>query len=282
MTKLYQMSLDQRTIDCGMSYVFQLDDGAFFLIDGGYFTPGEEDRLYQFLTERAEGAPHIVGWFFSHAHQDHVGNFINFIRKYGDSVRLDALLYNFQPCDFSDLAEDVDWKSSDPATFREFYRTIEACCSRAERKILRTGDRIPFGELMIEVLYTHEDLDMDIADVKFNDCSTVIRATVKGQRILFLGDVYNEGSRILLRDPAALLCDLVQVSHHGFSGATAEVYRATGARVALWPTADYVYDKIVLERKRDANNYLLFESGIQKHIISGHGDAELELPYEPA
>ena len=46
MAVLYQLQLDQREVDCGMSYVVQLASGHFFLVDGGYFTPGEADRLY--------------------------------------------------------------------------------------------------------------------------------------------------------------------------------------------------------------------------------------------
>ena len=41
MAVLYQLKLDQSIVDCGMSYVFQLNSGHFFLMDGGYFTPGK-------------------------------------------------------------------------------------------------------------------------------------------------------------------------------------------------------------------------------------------------
>ena len=34
MTTLYQHELDQSLVNCGMRYVYQLDDGRFFLIDG--------------------------------------------------------------------------------------------------------------------------------------------------------------------------------------------------------------------------------------------------------
>lgn len=281
MTKLAQLCLDFSLVGCGMSYVFTLDDGSFFLIDGGYFTPGEEDRLFRFLKDRSTGKPHIAGWFFSHAHQDHVGNFIQFIRKYRDAVQLDRLLYNFQPYDFSDLSETVDWRNSDPATFREFYRALDDCCAGVERRILKTGDRLRLGELTLDVLYTHEDLDVDVQSVRFNDCSTVLRVTANGQRILFLGDVYVEGCRLLMRSPEALDCEIVQVAHHGFSGATVELYRAVGARVALWPTPDFTFENMRVDQKREANLYLLNESEIQEHWIAGQGDMEFTLPYTP-
>ena len=126
-TTLYQLELDYSNIDCGMSYVFHLQDGRFFIIDGGYFTPGEEDRLYGFLKERCKGEPVIAGWFFSHAHDDHIGNFIQFMHKYKEQVQIEQLIYNFQSIDLPDA--DCDWKSSGPAIVKEFYRTVREYCS---------------------------------------------------------------------------------------------------------------------------------------------------------
>ena len=122
-TTLYQLELDYSNIDCGMSYVFHLQDGRFFILDGGYCTPGEEDRLYDFLKERCEGKPVIAGWFFSHAHDDHIGNFIQLINKYREKVVIEKLIYNFQSIDLPDF--ECDWKSSSPAIVREFYRIVD-------------------------------------------------------------------------------------------------------------------------------------------------------------
>lgn len=276
MTTLYQLQLDQSLVNCGMSYVFQLQNGRFFIIDGGYFTPGEAERLFAFLSARAEGTPHIAGWFFSHAHQDHVGAFINFIRAYAEAVPIDGFYYNFQPADFSSVAGG--WMESDMATFREFYRATDAYAPGVPRHILHTGDVVQIEELTFEALFTHEDLP-DRSSATFNDMSTVIRVSVAGQTILFLGDVYVEGSAFLLREKAdKLACDIVQVSHHGFGGATTDVYRATGARVALWPTPAYVASRL---DDREPNHYLLHQSQVREHFISGHGTAALPLPYLP-
>jgi glyoxylase-like metal-dependent hydrolase (beta-lactamase superfamily II) len=191
-TTLYQLELDYRNINCGMSYVFHLRDGRFFIIDGGYFTAGEEDRLFDFLAKRSGGGePVIAGWFFSHAHQDHVGCFINFIRKHRSRAIIEKLLYNFQPVDFSKI--DGDWKSSDPATVKEFYRTVEEKCDGIPVITPRTGDVFQIGEITVEVLYTQEDLYPKKAS--FNDYTTVITTEVAGQKILWLGDIYMNTAR---------------------------------------------------------------------------------------
>jgi len=275
-TTLYQLELDYRNIDCGMSYVFHLRDGRFFIIDGGYFTQGEEDRLYDFLKERCDGGmPVVAGWFFSHAHQDHVGCFINFLWKYRSRVTIEKLIYNFQPVDFSNI--HGDWKSSDPATVKEFYRTVDETCGGIPVITPHTGDVFQIGEITVEVLYTQEDLYPKKA--AFNDYSTVIMTQVCGQRILWLGDIYKQGSRILLRKKkGSLACDIVQVAHHGFGGATRALYAKTRARVALWPTAEYCMEKITCARNNKANAFLL--NNVQEHLVSGHGTVMLPLPYQ--
>ncbi len=274
MTSLYQLELDQTAVNCGAIYVIKLEDGRFFIIDGGYFTPGEEDRLYRFLAERSSGTPLIAAWFFSHAHQDHVGNFIQFVRKYRSSVNIERLLYSFHPVDLSDVSGD--WRSSDPATIKEFYRTVEELCADIDRPEIKTGDLLVFGELEVEVVYTYEDLFPEPAG--FNNYSTVIATTVGGCRILWLADVGRKAAPVLLRNRAALKCDIVQVAHHGIDNyeELRDLYAATEASAALWPVPDYG----MVERWGQAvNHFVLYDMNITEHFVSGYGTVELPLPY---
>lgn len=274
LTRMYQIALDHSVANCGMSYVLAPGDGTFFLIDGGYFTPGEDERLYAFLQELAGGAPvHIRGWFFSHAHQDHIGCFIHFIRRYARAVRIDALYYNFQPCDFSSLG-DCDWRSCDEATFREFYIAVDQALPNTKKHILRTGETVSLPGLHFDVLYTWPD--MAPAQSTFNDHSTVIMMHIGAQRVLFLGDAYREISRCLLKDPEKLRCDIVQVAHHGFSGADRAVYEATRAKTALWPAP---LCEVAPNAHRVANRYILEESGME--VLFEDATRCLTFPYAP-
>ena len=280
-TTLYQLELDYTNVDCGMSYVFHLQDGRFFIIDGGYFTQGEEDRLYDFLKERNGNKPIIAGWFFSHAHDDHIGNFVQFIHKYREKVIIEKLIYNFQNIDLPE--NDCDWKKSSEALVKEFYKTIETYCNDVPIITPQTGDIFKIGELIIEVLFTHNDLNSE--DPLFNDCTTVITTEYAGQKILWLGDIDKEGSRILLQNNKdKLACDIVQVSHHGFSGATQEVYTQTHAKAALWPTPDYLMEDIKNNTTSFNDNYInlyiLNKMNIEEHWISGYGTVGITLPYK--
>ncbi len=273
-TTLYQLELDQDQIDCGSSHIIQLQSSSFIIFDGGYFTPGEEDRLYRFLTKRCNGTPVITAWFFSHAHPDHVGNFIQFIRKYRAKVRIQRILYNFQPIDLTQVAGD--WKSSVPATIKGFYDTLSMYCATSEKVVLHTGDVFTFDELTLEVLYTYEDIFPDPA--LFNDYSTVIMTSVGIHRILWLGDAYIKTAEVLLKQPEKLRCDIVQVAHHGVDDheRLCALYAATGASVALWPVPDY---RMVDRKDLATNHFLLYETNIQEHLVSGYGTLALPLPY---
>lgn len=275
MSTLYQLELDQTSVNCGMSYVIHLPDGRFLLIDGGYFTPGEDDRLFEFLTARSKGVPVIAGWFFSHAHQDHVGNFIQFIRKYRHRVVVEKMLYNFQPVDVSQVTGD--WMSSDPATVKAFYETVDEYCSDVEQVTVRTGDHFTFEDVDLDVIFTHEELPAGRGS--FNDHSTVLRATVGGQRILWLADVGKWACPVLLERPEALRCEIVQVSHHGIDNfdVLQQVYAATGAKVVLWPAASYLF---VEKNEQAINHFVLHGLDGAEHFVSGYGTVELPLPYQ--
>ena len=97
---LWQFENDHSYIDCGMCYILRCADNSFFIIDGGHFLqPNDHKRIYRFLRERTPDGEQTVisGWFFSHAHDDHVSQFVDFIREYGSAVDIEKLYYNDAP-----------------------------------------------------------------------------------------------------------------------------------------------------------------------------------------
>jgi len=283
---LYQLELDQTDIPTGMSYVFQLDDGRFVIIDGGYFTTGEEDRLYAFLAGRSDGKPVIALWFLTHAHQDHVGAFMLFVEKYSKVVELQRLMYNFHPADLSKAQGDWRVMGNNLATLKELYRRMAAYCTGVETITPKAGDTFCIGELQIEVIFTWEGLYPDKGTINHgatsvaNDHSTVVRTSVGGTVILWLADAGTKATAVLLENPDNLACDLVQVAHHGlnnYDGLT-RLYDATKARIVLWPACDY---GMVGRSKCPVARYILQKMGAAEHHVSGYGTVCLPLPYQP-
>lgn len=274
-TMLFQLELDQSLVNCGMSYIYQLASGSFIIIDGGYFTPGEEDRLFSLLSQLSSGRPHIKGWFFSHAHQDHIGCFINFIEKYHDKADIDELFYNFQPTRHRFAPGDWQKKSNDLATIKHFYKVIKKYSSFFSIHTLKTDECFAIEELKFEVLYTQENLYPEKAS--FNDYSAVFSVEYGNQKTIFLGDIQSKGSAFLLEHKSGKLkADIVQFSHHGFNGATKELYAAIDPSVILFPAPDFEYEK---NCRNDVNSYALNDLNVRETIISGYGDAALTLPY---
>ena len=272
---LYQLELRQSVVNCGMSYVFRLADGSFFIIDGGYFTEGEADELFAFLKARGGEKPVIRGWLFTHAHQDHIGCFMDFVLHHLDEAEIGGLYYNIQPIDLSKAKGDPRQKSNDIATVREFYGILETRCNHIPVTKLHTGDIFRFGELEIEVLYTADDILP--LETSFNDYSCVTKVTVGGQSVLFLGDVQEHGSAWLLEHQKDKLpSDFVQVAHHGFNGATEALYRAIGAGVALFPCPDFEFEK---NRTGPVNRCVLELA--KESYVSGYGTDEFTFPYQP-
>lgn len=274
---LYQIDLDNRRINCGMSYVYHLADGRFFIIDGGYFTYGERERLYSLLRSLTpEGKLSIAGWFFSHAHQDHLGCFIEFILKYQSEISIDALYYTFPSLS---LDEAVRWKQSDNATMREFDYTVSKVLPNVKHIHPHTGDRFTLATTTFEVLFTHEDIYPESVGA-FNNTSTILRATTEGQSILFLGDLQTTSCRKLEAMWGDYLkSDMIQVAHHGFNGSTIETYALASPTIALWPSCRDGYNDNV---SREVNAFIRNMPSVEEHIIAGFaGTRRLSLPYTP-
>ena len=92
--RLWQLEIDNRNskLNGGMSYVFRGANGEFFILDGGYNTETEADRIYTLLRENtpAGQTPVIAGWYISHLHGDHYVAMLAFSEKYASEVSVRA------------------------------------------------------------------------------------------------------------------------------------------------------------------------------------------------
>lgn len=272
--KMLQLELNQTDVNCGMSYVFMLGNSEFFIIDGGYFTKDESERLYSLLTKNSDAKPIVKGWLFTHAHQDHIGCFMDFALSHINDVEIEQLLFNFQPIDLSLAKGNPREKSNDIATVKEFYEILENKCKGIPIIKLHTGDSYKIGDLELEILYTADDILP--LEVSFNDYSAVTKITIENQSILFLGDVQENGSKWLLENKRSKLkSDFVQISHHGFNGATKSLYEAISAKIALFPCPDFEFER---KKANEVNSYILNSS--KEIYVSGNGSQEFEFPYK--
>lgn len=272
-TTLYQFELDYRNIDCGMCYVVQCPDFSFFIIDSAHMNSAEDhNRLYNFLRKLTPGGQdiEISGWFFSHAHQDHIFMFMSFLEAGFKDCRIERLYYNLPALT---VPGSESWSDSDKQTMREFNELIDRRQDIPVVK-LHTGQKFFVRNLEFDVLATHEDMYPNRLD-RYNDSCAVIMMRVDNCKTLFLGDACAEESTILVaRYGAYLKSDIVQVGHHGYDSGNAGVYYSINAETALYPNKQEAYDGV----KDNHSNRVI--SKLSKEIyIAGNGTAALKLPY---
>ena len=218
------------SVDCGMAYLIRLEDGKFILIDSTYGEYDEVDHIYSLLREQNEndGTPVVAAWFFTHPHDDHTNGFIRMAREYLGQVKVERIIYNF-PADLCEKTHD----------HKGFLEAIEAF--DAEVIIPQKGDVLRFGGAEFRIIFTADECS--VRPVNVNETSLTMKMSLGKYSVMWLGDLQPVGSRIVLANYSAeeLKCDIIQVGHHGYMGASDELYRAIDPEIALWPVPEARY-----------------------------------------
>lgn len=210
----------------GMSYVIQLSDGRFIIVDGGMVgdVPNNEvAQLYNYLVDNTpSGKPVIAMWMFTHSHGDHMDTACKFLRTYSSSqITLESLVYNFP----NHLGCVNDLLTSTASRF-----------PKAKHYVMHAGQKYYVADAEIEVLYTHEDF-FPLENDGENWKSSVWRMTINGKTMLFVGDCEDENcSQIAACYGESLQSDILQVAHHGFSAkrGNCNMNQLVDPKIALW------------------------------------------------
>lgn len=232
---------DYWAIDCGMCYIIKLADNSVFMIDGGHERQTSvsalealNDFLHEITGTPDGGKVKISGWFFSHAHGDHVYLTHSFFEKYHDLYELEGVYMNFPS--FQTMPGGYDGGTF---TMRD---TVNKYYPDADDIKLHTGEKFNLGGAEFEVLFTHEDAVNAVSGTSrisnFNDSSTVIRVTVNGRSTIFLGDVDSVAEGVIcgMFSAGTLKSDAVQLSHHCFNNLPT-LYSRIGATLLLCPNS---------------------------------------------
>lgn len=274
-TTIWQYEINHSLIDCGMCYIIRTATGSFFVIDSAHgYSVMDCDRIYKFLRERTPKGQkvHIAGWFITHGHDDHVAQFINYLKFCMDDSVIDKAYVNFIPGDHKD---GTDWME-----ITKLYPvyTINALKEHPDIDIVRlhTGQTFYVDNLKIDVLCSHEDV-FPRDNSNFNDSSVVIMISAEGNKILIPGDAGHEESYILeARYPDYLKADIVQQAHHGHFGTTKEFYRLVDADLVFFPVTQIIFDQEY--KVYEENKYAIDLAG-GTYYIASNGTVEVDLPY---
>ncbi len=242
-----------RTTNCGMLYILRLSDNSLILVDGGHIYQSSNetiDGLMTFLhqiTGTADGEPvRVAAWYITHAHGDHVAGVAKLLNRHHRQIDLQRVMYNIPSYRVRPNGYDSMLVLA-KAILRRYYPAVRYLK-------LHTGQSFRLSDVLIDVLYTHEDAvgpgefaaAADRGDLvrfplrDFNCTSSVIRITVQGKTVMMLADTNTEAEAIVQETfPAAVWkSDVVQIAHHCFNYLNA-LYPMIAAPVALMPNSYY-------------------------------------------
>lgn len=261
-----------------MSYVVKTQDGSLVVIDGG--NKGDAESLLSFLYEVSGGkTPVVRTWFLTHNHIDHVDAFSRIMLEFPDKVIVERVVCKMIDHSFFLTCNDDGAYGRD-----DLLRAFEIL---GYDKIVTpsVGDVFTLDNAEFEILYTTED---KFRHNYMNNSSMVFMMRAEGQRVLFLGDLGEEGGdRVLEMHPSEKLkCDLVQMAHHGQNGVKRSFYEAVEPKGCLWPTPKWLWDN---DAGLGYNTHIfatvitrswMDELGVKMHVKEYEGTQEIVLPYD--
>lgn len=287
---LWQINVDCRAAKTngGMSYVLQLPDGKFIVIDGGYDTKQDADSIFKILIQNKpadHAKPIIAGWFITHLHIDHIGALRNFTNQYQNKVKVEGFYYNFPYVNVSDI-----W----PSNNRKWENLMASWEGATLYRKLHSGMQFSFAGAKVTVLCTFEDV-YPLSFNSGNDTSAVFKIEIAGQSILFLGDAEFGESDVMMHLSADVLhADILQYAHHGYENqCRGELYRKIDPETVLWPMPfvnwqSDSYGKVFQPRyegtptnKHRENEWIRGAESVKKIIVMAEGTTKLDLPYTP-
>ena len=273
-----------------MGYVYQLSDGSFFIIDGGYYHDSLKDRssataLMELMTKWAPDPENIViaGWMFTHIHSDHVGAFYDISRneEYMSKITIEKLIYNMPSSDEMAVQDVYKWGGTDVNTTlsdingctdweENMFDAIDAMRPQAIYKA-HAGQVFYIRELTMTI-YAAQDLLLysniptaASSDSLFTSCnwhnstSVITGVDFGGKNTLFLGDTHVYACHYLLnpvyRNVFKESADIVQVAHHGYTDTRADLlYKHLDVEMVLWPVCKQHYDGMDTPDSNDIKN----------------------------
>ena len=285
---LWQINVDCRAAKAngGMSYVLQLPDGKFIVIDGGYDTKQDADSIFKILIQNKpadHAKPIIAGWFITHLHIDHIGALRNFTNQYKNKVKVEGFYYNFPYVNVGDI-----W----PSNNRNWEALMASWEGATLYRKLHSGMQFSFAGAKITVLCTFEDV-YPLSFNSGNDTSAVFKVEIAGQSILFLGDAeYGESDVMMHLSADVLHADILQYAHHGYDKqCRANLYEKIDPETVLWPMTIVNWEgngevfrpryEGTSSNSHKENAWIRNAAGVKKIIVMAEGTTKLELPYTP-
>lgn len=234
----YDEMIHGTSCDCGMNYVIRLRNNKLIIVDGGEWEQTTKPSVDEFLkrvrsmTGTKDGDPiEVALWYCTHMHDDHMDFFIKLVKKYGDMVKIDRVMFNFPAYSVYEYKDYV----------QDMRKTLSAHSPALRFLKPHTGQKFKIDGAEIDVIYTHEDLfegTEESVDYSANTFSTVIQVSFEGVTLLLLADADDRVGEILCRRYETLPCTFMQAPHHGINRVE-HIYALVDSEYVLLPESSY-------------------------------------------
>ena len=203
-----RLHIDFLDVGQGDAALITFPDGKTLLVDGGgrfdYRKNEEESEPFERDTHGigesvvsgvlwAKGYSRIDAILATHADADHIQGLTDVAKNF----RIGTALFARTPTDDPDMIDLTDILKR----------------RRVPVEIVARGDRLNFGEVVVEVVYPAASDDPNA--VSDNDHSIVLRITYGNRTFLLTGDIERQAEMEMLNNDGALTADLIKVPHHG-------------------------------------------------------------------
>lgn len=252
-----------------MGYILKTKNNKIIVIDGG--TIDDTENLVEQINKHGGK---VDAWFLTHLHDDHLGAFYNIAND--EQIQIEKIYCSFN---------EYSWYEENEPSRAEFSKQI--------LEILKQ-DNI---KNKVEEVSLNQDINIDDVKIKIlgiknpeitenagNEQSMVVKFDTGKTTFLVLGDTGIKSSEKLLKiQKEKLKSDIVQMAHHGQSGATKELYEQINPTICMWPTPEWLWNNDSGEGKGSGpwktleTRQWIEELKVKKNYVEKDGDITIKL-----
>lgn len=211
-----------------MGYILKTKNNKIIVIDGG--TIDDTENLVEQINKHGGK---VDAWFLTHLHDDHLGAFSNIAND--KQIQIEKIYCSFN---------EYSWYEENEPARADFSKQILEILKQDNIKDkvedVSLNQNINIDDIKIEILGIRNP---EITENAGNEQSMVVKFDTGKTTFLVLGDTGVKSSEKLLNtQKEKLKSDIVQMAHHGQSGATKELYEQINPTICMWPTPEWLWN----------------------------------------
>lgn len=247
-----------------LSVVMKSSDGKVIVIDGGW-----KDDAEHLLSVIREFGGTVDAWLITHPQADHVGAIITILREHKDEINIKNFYYNFYDKMWYRKVDEKEIGSVSQL-IDEFEKLPEEVkhSSMVRDDVVTLSDNLSF-RVMNSPVPTRDRYAVNASGLMYD-------ITIDSKHFIILGDMAAQVGDVLVSWGVldGVVCDYVQLAHHGQEGVSRSFYEKLAPKNAIWPTPKWLFEsteesgyetyatKVWMQELKVNNNYAATEHDV--------------------